>query len=239
MSNTNYNLDQLIKYYKVNIKEIHNWFEKHNIKKKMQSHGIDYYIDDKTGNRLIKWIKKYMDRTWSLSSVAKRINCSTGKFRWWLKVNNINFYALNPDEIKKIEKQYSDVLKARIEFERLKLSPKNISEKYKIDHSILYKWLEENNIKKRGDICGRDYFINDKILKQFLEWFNNRKNIQKPNASGVAKRNGVSRQLVSEWAIINGVKKVGNQYVFTEEQEKMFANRARFKSDNSEQLKND
>jgi hypothetical protein len=58
------------------------------------------------------------------------------------------------------------------------------------------------------------------------------KNMQKPNASVVAKRNGVSRQLVSEWAIINGIKKIGNQYVFTEEQEKMFANRAK-KSDNT------
>ena len=112
----------------------------------------------------------------------------------------------------------------------LYISPSQLSQKFKCDKKETYRWLEEKNIKKKGYIHGIDYVIDEKIEQQFIEWLKSRRERKKTNASGVAERNGCSRQLVCVWAKENGIKKVKNQYLFTDKQENMFSQRRRPKS---------
>jgi hypothetical protein len=229
MSNAKYSPDLLSKKYKIDRKRIYKWLIEHGIKKNGQLNGKGYSIDAKTAKLLIEWIKKAKDKTWTIASVAKRNNCSINKVCMWLKRNNYKYYLVGTKEKIKIENEFKNYQKTMAEIKKLKLRFTGMCIKYRISQYVLHNWLVDNNIRKKGDMYGRDYFINNKILKHFLDWYNNRKNIEKPNANSVAKRNGVSRQLVSVWAKINGVKKINNQYVFTVEQEKLFINRRKKK----------
>jgi len=225
MSKTNLSPLNLSKKLKCEHKIIYQWLEENNIKKKGFRYGIDYSIDEKTEQRFIEWLKGRREKNWTLNAVAKRNNCNITKVRRWLTSNNLKFSKNDIEQNNIIEKQLAESIKKRDEARLLKLSPSALSRKLKCDCKVIYQWLEENNIKKKGCRYGIDYFIDEKTEQQFIEWLKNRKERKKVSANGVAKRSGYSRQLVCVWAKENGIKKGRNQYMFTETQEKMFNDR--------------
>jgi|TergutMp193P3_1026864.scaffolds.fasta_scaffold00049_16 ribosomal protein S8 len=219
---------QLSQKFKCDKKETYRWLEEKNIKKKGYIHGIDYVIDEKIEQQFIEWLKSRRD--WTFTAVAKRNNCKYRDIRMWLKKNNLKFNKYNMEQNKNIEKQFAESFKRKKELKQLKLNPLDLSKKYRCELKNIYRWLEEKKIKKKGYRHGIDYVIDEKIEQQFIEWLKSRRERKKTNASGVAERNGCSRQLVCVWAKENGIKKVKNQYLFTDKQENMFSQRRRPKS---------
>jgi transposase len=84
-----------------------------------------------------------------------------------------------------------------------KINPFNLSKKYKCDKKTVYKWLEDNNIKKKGDICGVDYFIDEGTEQEFFEWLKTKKAKNYYNHYSITKRYNISYRFLRNWLKIN------------------------------------